>query len=348
MTIMPDRSARRGAVSPGRQRRFRRRLGLNAGAVLLAGALALPVVVGIAPRPTALAAATAQPAAPAAQPITVRLTGRIVKVELSGFEPDFDPVDRVIIAATLRDTRPRAQSQALPDTMLVLSSYLENFKPDTTPVLPDVLHPDRTATSLGGFMQGKSALVNKAGRTAYRGSLLAEVFLDNSAHLVLDVERTGAGRATGVPDTAPALRLTGALTLYKDLTVRGDLRSERALSPADIAALRVAPGRLPSWQTVVSGMAIHLPAMMGTGGGGGSGVGTGAPGGAAHSIVAAPAHPKAPAAPANTTRFMAPTSRVLLGGAALIMLLVAMLLWRFALKATIQGQPDARWDVGSG
>ena len=70
------------------------------------------------------------------------------------------------------------------DMMLVLSAYLENFQPDTTPLLPDLLHPDRTATSLGGFMQGKAALVNRGGRMGYRGSLLAEVFRDNSAHLI--------------------------------------------------------------------------------------------------------------------------------------------------------------------
>ncbi len=302
----------------------------------LCGALALLMAAGIAPRPTALAASGVQPAGTTSQPITLRLTGKIVKVELSGFEPDFDPIDRVIIAATLHDTRPRAR--ALPDTMLVLSSYLENFKPDTTPVLPDVLRPDRTATSLGGFMQGKSVLVNRAGRTSYRGSLLAEVFLDNSAHLVLDVERTSVTGRTSASDTTPPLRLKGSLTLYKDLSVRGELRSERALSPAETAVLRVAPGRLPSWQTVVSGMSIRLPAMVGTaggsGGGGGSGSGPSAPGGAAHSIVAAPSHRKAPAAPANAARPTAPLVRVLLVGAALVMLLVAALLWRRCMTAT--------------
>ena len=64
------------------------------------------------------------------------LHGKIVQAGLSGFEPDFDRIDRVIIAATLHDTG--TAPTALPDSMLVLSTYLENFQPDTTPVLPDL------------------------------------------------------------------------------------------------------------------------------------------------------------------------------------------------------------------
>ena len=87
----------------------------------------------------------------------------------------------MIIAATLHDSG--SAPSALPDSKLILSTYLENFQPDTTPVLPDLLHPNQTANGLGGFMTGKAALVNAAGRVGYRGGLLAEVFLDNSVHL---------------------------------------------------------------------------------------------------------------------------------------------------------------------
>src|SRR5439155_20695973 len=178
---------------------------------------------------------------------------------LSGFEPDFDPIDRVIISATLHDGR----QHGLPNAMLVLSAYLENFQPDTTPVLPDLLHPDHTATSLGGFLTGKAALVNAAGHVVYRGSLLAEVFLDNAVHLVLDFDDVGH-------PAAPPLRLRGAFTLRKDLTLRGWLRATRPPSPAALAA---PSGRdfsrgeaAPSWQTVERSLSVPLPRMMGTAG----------------------------------------------------------------------------------
>ena len=191
-------------------------------------------------------------------PFGAALSGKIVLAELSGFEPDFDPINRVVIAATLRDLdRP---ARALPDTMVVLSAYLENFTPDTTPVLPDLLHPEQTASALGGFMQGKAALVNRAGQTSYRGSLLAEVFLDNSVHLVLDLQRCGAAA------TAPSLRLKGIFTLHKDLTLRGELHAERPLSPVERDVLRAPPRRLPSWQAVVQSLSVRPPPMVGTAG----------------------------------------------------------------------------------
>ena len=280
---------------------------LYAGLALLVGAMAL---VG-APRADARTGTRAA----AATPTTLTLSGKIVRVDLSGFEPDFDPIDRVVMAVTLHDTRPPAL--ALPDTMLVLSTYLENFKPDTTPVLPDLLHPNQTAQSLGGFMQGKAVLVNAAGRTSYRGSLLAEVFLDNSAHLIVDIDRIGT------LSTAPSLRLTGALTLYKDLTVRDSVRAERALTTAETAALRVPRGRLPSWQSVVSGLSVRAPVMMGT-----AGSKSAAP---PHSIPGT-SQQKATQARATTARRSALPALAPMRAAALgigvVLLAVAALLWR--------------------
>lgn len=188
------------------------------------------------------------------------LHGKIVQAGLSGFEPDFDRIDRVIIAATLHDAA--TAPTRLPDSMLVLSTYLENFQPDTTPVLPDLLHPNQTASGLGGFMSGKAALVNAAGRMSYRGGVLAEVFLDNSVHIVVDLQRSNA------PATAPTLRIKGIFTLAKNLSVEGQLQSARPLTGPEQALLRVSPGRLPRWQTVVGSMAVKLPKMMGTGGAG--------------------------------------------------------------------------------
>jgi hypothetical protein len=200
------------------------------------------------------AAYVVTPGAAAAAPYAPSLHGKVVKFGLSGFEPDFDPIDRVIIAATLHDGR----QHGLPDAMLVLSAYLENFQPDTTPVLPDLLHPDQTATSLGGFLTGKAALVNAAGHVVYRGGLLAEVFLDNSVHLVLDLDDVGAPAAG-----SPPLRLHGVFTLRKDLTLRGWLRAAGQPAPAALAVPR-APA--PSWQTIERSLSVRLPRMMGTAG----------------------------------------------------------------------------------
>jgi hypothetical protein len=200
------------------------------------------------------AASVVTPAAAAAAPYAPSLHGKVVKFGLSGFEPDFDPIDRVIIAATLHDGR----KGGLPDAMLVLSAYLENFQPDTTPVLPDLLHPDHTATSLGGFLTGKAALVNAAGHIVYRGSLLAEVFLDNSAHMVLDLDDVKAPAAG-----SPALRLRGAFTLRKDLTLRGGLR---AVGRPALPALAGPRAPAPSWQTIERSLSVPLPRMMGTAG----------------------------------------------------------------------------------
>ncbi len=190
------------------------------------------------------------------------LAGRVVTFSLSGIEPDFDPIDRVIIAARLHDPHPVAS--ALPDMTLVLSTYLENFQPKTTPLLPDVLRPDRTATALGGFIQGKAALVDGAGRVRYRGSILAEVFLDNTVHAIVDLD------PQGLPTAAP-LRLMGVFTLHQDLTLAGALRPTRAIAPAEAAALRVAHPGPVSWQAVVAGMRVRFPQMVGTGGGAPSG-----------------------------------------------------------------------------
>ena len=206
--------------------------------------------------PTHSARASAPRATSDNQLLVVGLTGKVVQFGLSGFEPDFDPIDRVVISASLSDRR--TGPVALPDSQLVLSAYLENFQPDTTPILPDLLHPNQTATSLGGFMQGKAALVNAAGRISYRGSMLAEVFLDNSVHMLVNIQRLGAA------PSAPPLRFSGIFTLQHDLSVTGEFRSRHPLMPDDIKILRVPRGHPASWQSVISGLTVKLPKMMGT------------------------------------------------------------------------------------
>lgn len=199
---------------------------------------------------------------------TPSLSGRAVKFDLSGMEPDFDPIYSVVISATLHDGRtaqaPRSAGAVLPDTMLVLSMYLESFKPDTTPILPDLLHPNTTATSLVGFLQGKAVLVNAGGQIVYRGSTLAEIFRDNSVHTVMTLYGAGANSA------APPLKLSGIYTLYQGGTERGSLQAAAPLPRAALAALVVPRGPSISWQSALSGVTIRFPKMVGTGGNGAS------------------------------------------------------------------------------
>ena len=187
------------------------------------------------------------------QSYTATLHGRIVQAAMSGFEPDFDPIYRLIISTTLHDQR-----GALPDSMLILSLYLENFQPGTTPELPDLLDPNHVATNLGGFMQGKVVLATGRNHIRFRGSLLAEVFLDNSVHLIVDLNRAGA------PETTPALRLKGHFTLHKDYTLVGTVSAVRGLTPPEVAALQGPRDGTVSWQTIVRGLAVSRPPMMGT------------------------------------------------------------------------------------
>ena len=258
--------------------------------------------------PAALATSPSSSLAASAAP---SLHGRVVTFAHNGYEPDGDPVDRVIISAQLRvpdagegqghlpaqggriaRSRPPAEG-SFPAMTLVLSTYLENFQTATVPILPDLLRKDVTATSLGGFMQGKAALVDGAGRVRYRGSVLAEVFLDNSIHMVADLD------PQGLPVGAGPLRLSGAVALRKDLTLSGSVHTSRALLPAEAVTLRVARPRPVSWQAVVKGLRVRYPKMMGTSG---SGV-----------VPSAPTSPSSPtgaaAAPAGgQTQGRAPTT----------------------------------------
>src|SRR4051812_29244474 len=65
---------------------------------------------------------------------TLTLVGKAVNFDLSGFEPDFDPIYKVVVSSTLHDGR--SAGVALPESTLILSAYLEVFQPDTTPLLP--------------------------------------------------------------------------------------------------------------------------------------------------------------------------------------------------------------------
>lgn len=185
-------------------------------------------------------------------PQVLAFTGKAVNFDLSGLEPDFDPLYRVVVTGTLHDRR--TSGQPLPDSTLVLSTYLEVFQPDTTPVLPDILHPNNVAGNLAGFLSGKAALVSAGGQVVYRGSLLAEIFQDNSEHLVVDLSPAAGSNS---------VRLEGVVALLAGARERGTLR---ALSPLERAKLAVPRGSAPSWQQVVGKLSVPKPAMIGTGG----------------------------------------------------------------------------------
>jgi hypothetical protein len=223
-------------------------------------------------------------------------------VEVSGFEPDGDPIRRVIISASLRDRR---TAHPLPDTMIVLSSYVELFQPGTTPVLPDLLHPDLIATSLGGFMQGKAALVNASGQTVYNGGLLGEIFLDSSVHLQVDLNRVRGGPIT------PTVRIKGSFAINKDLSVRGSLQ---AATGGQLSGLAVPVKAAVPWQRVVDGLTVRPPAMVGTSGGGKASAPT------LHSVLNPTSTVSA------TTSVITPRTLYFAGGAVLA-LLGLMLLW---------------------
>jgi hypothetical protein len=119
---------------------------------------------------------------------TPTMTGQVAGFRLAGLEPDGDPLDQVVLQTEL------APSAGMPRMHLIVDSYLENFKPDTTPILPDLLNPKRTAHNLGGFLQGKALLTDDTGTVLALGSFLAEAFIGNSLnHAVMKLYGTDAG-----------------------------------------------------------------------------------------------------------------------------------------------------------
>jgi hypothetical protein len=225
------------------------------GAAMAAGATAgaTPTVTtsGAQPAPQ-LYPTVGKATAPPGLSYALSFKGKAVNFDLSGLEPDFDPIYKLTVTGTLHDKR--AARLAFPDATLILSAYLEAFKPDTTPVLPDLLHPDQVAQDLGGFISGKAALVNAGGHVVYRGSLLAEIFQDNTEHLVIDLDPLAKG---------PTVRLQGIVTLKRGGDEGGALR---ALSPLGKSVLAVPDGPAISWRDVVSGLNVRKPPMMGTAG----------------------------------------------------------------------------------
>ncbi len=187
----------------------------------------------------------------ASAPYTPGLQGEVTGYRLAGIEPDGDPLDQVVLSTTL------SPSGGLPRLHLIVNSYLENFKPDTTPILPDLLHENRTATNLGGFLNGKALITDDAGNLLYVGAFLAEAFLNNSNHTVMRV--VGVNAAKGGSG-----QLKGTFALKKTGSLAGDLSGALTLPPAARAEIAKNRGaKMESVEKIIGLVTVKPHAMMG-------------------------------------------------------------------------------------
>lgn len=246
------------------------------------------------------------------------MTGEVSGFRLAGLEPDGDPLDQVVLQTEL------SRSAGMPRVHLIVDSYLENFKPDTTPILPDLLNPKRTARNLGGFLQGKVLLTDDAGAVLAIGSFLAEAFIGNSAnHAVMKLYGSG-------PGYGGKGALKGNFTLRKDGTLAGALQGTLTL-PA--AARRQILGHTDQTihrfgqtllKSIIGTVSVQPAPMMGKSTTGTSGAplhtGFGTPKAAKH--VAQQPTSRA------TTRQISPWTVAALLGAAVSFLIAAVLWWK--------------------
>lgn len=187
----------------------------------------------------------------AAAPYAPTFQGQVEGFRLAGIEPDGDPLDQVVLSTTL------SASGHLPRLHLVVNSYLENFKPDTTPILPDLLHPNRTATNLGGFLNGKALITDNAGNLLYVGDFLAEAFLDNSNHTVMRLYGVKAARGGSG-------QFKGVFSLKKNGALAGNLTGKLTLPPAARAQVaRNSGATMKSVEKIIGLVTVKPHAMMG-------------------------------------------------------------------------------------
>jgi hypothetical protein len=152
------------------------------------------------------------PAAASAPSARFPMKGAVEGFRLSGVEPDGDPLYQALLSNQL------GPAGGQPAVRIIIDTYLENFKPDTTPVLPDLLHPHRTAQNLGGFLSGKSVLTDDGGHILSVGTFIAEAFLDNSNHAIIHFPEGTDLRGTFWLKHSGAV--TGAFTGRLELTAR--------------------------------------------------------------------------------------------------------------------------------
>lgn len=195
---------------------------------------------------------------------TPAVSGKVVGYRLAGIEPDGDPINQTVLQTKL------AASGSLPAVNLIIDSYLENFKPDTTPILPDLLHKNRKAQNLGGFLSGKALLTDDAGNIVAAGGFLGEAFLDNSNHVVIAFDRSSPGGVAGSLKGAFVLHGGGKLgmlngsfsgTLHLPAKVLSQIRKHRGAHmksiTAIISAVTVRPHAMMGRSTTSSTVPLH-------------------------------------------------------------------------------------------
>lgn len=186
-----------------------------------------------------------------AAPYAPSFSGQVDGFRLAGIEPDGDPLDQVVLSTTL------SPSAGRPRLHLIVNAYLENFKPDTTPILPDLLHPNQTATNLGGFLNGKALITDDAGNLLYVGDFLAEAFLNNTNHTVMRLYGVKAARGA-------AGQLKGVFLLKKNGVLAGNLSGSMVIPSAARVQIATHSGaRMKSVEKIIGLVTVKPHAMMG-------------------------------------------------------------------------------------
>jgi hypothetical protein len=250
------------------------------------------------------------------------ITGVVSGFRLAGLEPDGDPLDQVVLQTEL------SPSAGLPRVHLIVDSYLENFKPDTTPILPDLLNPKRTAQNLGGFLQGKVLVTDDTGSVLALGSFLAEAFIGNSSnHAVMKLYGSGSGYGGKGA-------LKGSFTLRKNGSLAGALQGTLVLPATARRQIRRHATRIPGrfgptlLKNIISTVSVQPAPMMGK-------ATTGTKGAPLHTGFGAPKATK-PAAQQSTSggsaRSISPWTVAALLGAAVSFIIAAVLWWKGRLQ----------------
>jgi len=188
----------------------------------------------------------------ATQELKTTFTGSVQGYRLWGIEPDGDPLYQVVLETRL------AASSTMPAVYLIVDAYLENFKPDTTPILPDLLHPNSTAQNLGGFLQGKALITDDAGNVLYIGSFVDEAFL-NGGDNHMAMQLFGPGNASKARGT-----LKGSFALRPNATLAGSLYGTLALPAAARAQILARRGaKLKPLTQIISVVTVKPAPMVG-------------------------------------------------------------------------------------
>ena len=246
------------------------------------------------------------------------MTGVVAGFRLAGIEPDGDPLDQVVLQTEL------TPSGGMPRVHLIVDSYLENFKPDTTPILPDLLNPRRTAQNLGGFLQGKVLVTDDAGTVLAIGSFLAEAFIGNSSnHAVMKLYGSGTGYGGKGA-------LKGSFTLRKDGTLSGALAGTLALPPAAHRAIaQHATHPVHSFgpqilKKIIGTVSVQPAPMMGRATSGSKG----APLRTGFGTPKTTPSTAGPVATASSSRHLSPLTFAALGGAVVCFVIATALWWK--------------------